>query len=101
MGLLALAAGVGLSAACVGLGWGPLTRWALAPVFLSGFLGILQARDHTCVALAASGHCHLDGGLETIDDPAVLRVVRARAARVALKSVVATAVVMLALLLLP
>lgn len=46
-GLWALAFGGLLAAACSALGVGALGRIALAPVFLGGFLGVIQAREST------------------------------------------------------
>lgn len=37
------------------------------PVWLAG-LGLLQAREKTCIALAARGTCNLDAGEKSVDD---------------------------------
>jgi len=71
------------------------SRWTRAlvalPVFL-GFVGVLQASAQTCIALAAQGLSHLDGGIERIDDLA-RAAVRKQATAVLWKSALATAVV--------
>jgi hypothetical protein len=69
------------------------TGWyvgAAIPFFL-GALGYFQAREQTCVFLAAVGQRNLDGGAERISDPAELARVRAEAWRVWLRAAAAAA----------
>jgi hypothetical protein len=94
-GLLAL----GAIAAALLLGFGVQRAWrilVLLPVW-GGALGLLQAREKTCIALAARGVRNMDGGDETIDDPLVLAQMRRQARRVytraALLAVVVTAAI--------
>ena len=54
---------------------------AIIPFFM-GTLGYFQAREQTCVFLAAVGQRNLDGGAERITDASELTRVRAEAWRV-------------------
>ena len=67
---------------------GAPTLWylgAAVPFFL-GALGYFQAREQTCVFLAAVGQRNLDAGAERITDAAELARVRAEAWRVWLRA---------------
>ena len=67
------------------------TAWyagAAIPFFL-GALGYFQARERTCVFLAAVGQRNLDGGAERITDAAELARVRGEALRVWLRAAAA------------
>jgi hypothetical protein len=80
----------------------PLVVRALSAVFFFiGFVGLFQARAHTCVALAAFGMRNPDRAPERIDDPAELAAVRAQSRRVLLQSVGATLLVTAGALALP
>ncbi len=61
-----------------------------------GFLGIFQARDRTCVALAARGARNLDGNQELLRDTESIEYFQGRARKVYLKTFFATLVLMLA-----
>jgi hypothetical protein len=68
---------------------GSTTRWWLAPlffVFWAGALGVLQAQEHVCVALAALGVREGEGGVERETDSAALRKVRRRSLAVLAES---------------
>lgn len=79
----------------LGLAWvgllamrGAPTAWyalAVIPFFL-GTLGYFQARERTCVFLAAVGQRNLDAGAERITDAAELARVRREAWRVWLRA---------------
>jgi hypothetical protein len=51
------------------------------PVWMAG-LGLLQARERTCIALAARGACNLDAGEETLDDEHLVAALRGTARRI-------------------
>ncbi len=68
---------------------GNTTRWWLAPlffVFWAGALGLLQAQEQVCVALAALGAREGNGGVERETDTAALRKVRRRSLAVLAES---------------
>ena len=96
MGIASLAAGAGLAFVLVAFGAPRPARLILfAPFWLAG-LGLFQAQQQTCIALAARGSRNLDAAEETIEDPAEAAALRARAKAVTRKAllvaVVATAV---------
>lgn len=101
MGTWTLVLALVLAAAAVALGWGTLVRLLLAPLFYGGFLGVLQSREHTCVALASRGLCNLDAGPQRIEDEDQRRALKAKARRLVAKSAGAAAAVTVVLLLLP
>jgi hypothetical protein len=47
LGVVSLCLGISVALGLWALGWPPPVRLALAPVFLGGFLGVLQAREKT------------------------------------------------------
>lgn len=100
-GACSLAVALAIVATSWLLGWGTLARLASAPLFFAGFLGIFQARDRTCVALAARGECNLGTGPQRIEDAEQMQQARAKAARVLLKSLSAASASTLIALLLP
>lgn len=77
----------------------PMAWYALAVIpFFLGTLGYFQARERTCVFLAAVGQRNLDAGAERITDAAELARVRREAWRVWLRAL-ATALVLTILVL--
>ncbi|MGE0158173.1 MAG: hypothetical protein AB7T31_02105 [Gemmatimonadales bacterium] len=100
-GIIFVLLGVALVLSTWGGGLPVPLRAASAVFFFVGFVGLFQARARTCVALASRGVRDMDGGPETIADPAELAVVRAQARNVMVKSAVATLVVTVVALLLP
>ena len=82
LGIVTLTVGVG--AAFVLVVWGA-PRWSrlvvFFPMWMSG-LGLLQARDKTCIALAARGTCNMDSGEVGLEDEALIEQLRATARRI-------------------
>lgn len=65
------------------------SQWWLVPLFLvfwSGAMGLLQAHEHTCVALAVLGVREGGQGLEKETDSTTLRKVRRRSLAVVAES---------------
>jgi hypothetical protein len=89
-GVAGLLLGALVAFAAWGMGLPLALRGASAPFFFIGSIGILQARAHTCVALASRGLRDMDDGPEGIDDAPALAQVRAQAWRVLAQSVIAT-----------
>ena len=84
--------------------------WAASPAalglllflpFLGAALGLLQARDHTCVHLAARGHRNLDRGSEAVADPWLLSQLKRQAREVMIEAVLAAALLTGIALMLP
>ena len=101
LGIVALVCGVGLAFLMVVL---EAPRWSRAlvfiPVWLAG-LGMFQARERTCVALAARGTCNFDAGEEAIADAALAARLREKAKRINRRSVVVAALITTVVLLFP
>jgi hypothetical protein len=101
MGVAALAAGAGLAFALVASGAPWWTRaFVFFPVWLAA-LGLLQAREQTCVALAARGVCNMDAGEKPLEDEAADRELRNRARRINRRAVLVAALVTLVALAFP
>ena len=64
-------------------------------------MGLLQARDHTCVMLAARGQCEIDRGLGAVDDTWMAGQLKRQAREVLLESVMVAAFLTGVVLLLP
>jgi hypothetical protein len=75
-------------------------RLPLFLLFYVGALGIFQARDKTCVKLAARGQRDMDAGPQQIPDAAELQMVQRQARVVYVKSGIAAAI-LTALALIP
>lgn len=101
MGIVALVCGVGLAFLMVVL---EAPRWSRAlvffPVWLAG-LGMFQARERTCIALAARGRCNFDAGEEAVADAALAARLREKAKGINRRAVVVAAVITTVVLLFP
>lgn len=103
-----LVAGIGMLAVSLAVGMGLIVtdvpRWwrigLLLPFWL-GALGLFEARERTCVVLAARGVRNLDGGEEPIEAQAVETQLRAQARKVHLLSFFTAALLTLIFLLIP
>jgi hypothetical protein len=101
MGIAALAAGAGVAFALVASGapW-----WSRAVVFFPVWLaalGLLQARERTCVALAARGVCNMDDGERPVEDETAARELRDKARRINSRAMLLAAIVTLVALAFP
>src|SRR5512134_638754 len=76
-------------------------RLAVFAPFLGAAIGLLQARDHTCVMLAARNQCDIDRSVGAIADPWLAGQLRRQAREVLLESVVVAAFLTGLVLLLP
>jgi hypothetical protein len=88
LGLVALT--VGVAAAFVLVVY-DAPRWSRAvvffPIWIAG-LGLLQAREKTCIALAARGTCNMDAGEEPLSDEKVIEQLRDKARRINRRSII-------------
>jgi len=100
-GIAALAIGLLVVLAAWRMDLHVAVRAASAALFFVGFVGIFQARAHTCVALASRGVRDMDEGPERIDDAGELAALRAQSRRVLVQSLVATVLLMAAVIALP
>jgi hypothetical protein len=82
LGIVSLTVGVGAAFVLVVYG---APRWSrlvvFFPVWMAG-LGLLQARDKTCIALAARGTCNMDSGEVSLKDEDSIEQLRAIARRI-------------------
>lgn len=101
LGVVALTVGVGAAFVLVIF---EAPRWSRAlvffPVWMAG-LGLLQAREKTCIALAARGVCNLDAGEERIEDAALAARLRDKATRVHRRALVTAAAITILALVFP
>lgn len=92
-GSISLVVGIA-SAALLMTGAGGVSRGArllLFLPFLGAALGLMQARDHTCVRLAAQGQRDLDRGSEAVADPWLMSQLKRQAREVVIEAVLAAA----------
>ena len=99
-GLLASGVGVVIAVLLVMIRAPVIWRLPLLLVFYVGALGIFQARDKTCVKLAARGQRDMDSGPQQISVATELQQVQRQARVVYVKSAI-TAAILTALALIP
>ena len=101
LGVVALTVGVGVAFLLVVL---DAPRWSRAvvffPVWLAG-LGLLQAREKTCIALAARGVCNLDAGEQPLEDENLVEQLREKSRRINRRAVTTAAVITILTLVFP
>lgn len=98
LGMVALTVGVGLAFLLVIM---QAPRWSRAviffPVWIAG-LGLIQSREKTCIALAASGKCNMDAGEEPLEDENLIAQLKGKARRIHRRALItAVAITLLAL----
>jgi hypothetical protein len=76
-------------------------RLGLFAPFAFGAIGVVQAYEQTCVALAARGARDLDLGQEQVDDPAATRQINRQALKVFAESILGAALLTALALTLP
>ena len=92
-GVVAILLGAAVAIAARMLELHPAALAASAALLFVGFLGVFQARAHTCVALVSRGVRDMDDGPRAIGDPSEAEALRAQARTVVAKSVLAALVV--------
>ncbi len=101
LGIVSLTVGVAVAFVLVVYG---APRWerliVFCPIWLAG-LGLLQAREHTCIALAARGTCNMDTGETRIDDVGLSAQLRTKARRINRRALITAAVITLVTLVFP
>lgn len=101
LGIVSLTVAVGFAFVLVSLG---APRWSrlvvFFPLWLAG-LGLLQAREKTCIALAARGVCNMDTGEETITDGALAARLRDKATAVHRRALLVAAAITVVVLIFP
>lgn len=100
-GIKWLLIGTGAAAALALAGLPRWLRLGLFGPFAFGAFGVFQAREQTCVALAASGVRNMDSGRERVDDPAITRQINRQARKVFAESFLGAALLTALALALP
>jgi hypothetical protein len=78
----------------------PLRAVVFFPVWLAG-LGLLQARERTCIALAARGTCNMDAGEENLTDEHLIERLRGKSRLIHRRALVTAAAITLLTLVFP
>jgi hypothetical protein len=82
LGLVALTVGVATAFVLVVYDAPRISRAVIFfPIWIAG-LGLMQARDKTCIALAARGTCNMDAGEESMSDAQLIERLRDKARRI-------------------
>jgi hypothetical protein len=101
LGVVALTVGVSLAFVLVIF---QAPRWSRAviffPIWIAG-LGLMQARERTCIALAAMGKCNMDAGEERLEDSDLIERLRSKARRINRRALITAGAVTLLALLFP
>lgn len=99
LGAIGIAAAALLVAGVGGVARG--ARLLLFLPFLGAALAMLQARDHTCVRLAARGQRDLDRGSEAVVDPWLSSQLKRQAREIVIEAILAAALLTGVVLLFP
>ena len=101
LGIVSLTVAVGVAFVLVSF---CAPRWSrlvvFFPLWLAG-LGLFQAREKTCIALAARGVCNMDAGEVTIKDGALAAQLREKAAAVHRRALLVAAAITVVILIFP
>ena len=101
MGLVALTAGVATAFLLVTTDAPRALRLIVFfPIWIAG-LGLMQARERTCISLAARAACNMDAGEEAIEDPLLIEALRRQAARIHRRALFTAAAITIITLLYP
>lgn len=101
MGIVALAAGGVLAFLSVVM---EAPRWSrlivFFPIWVAG-LGLFQAQEKTCIALAARGTCNMGAGEESINDENLISQLRGKARQINRRAIITALVVTMVALAFP
>lgn len=101
LGIVTLTIGVGIAFALVVTDAPRWTRLIIFfPVWIAG-LGLMQAREKTCIALAARGTRNLDVGEESIDNNDLVGQLRDKAQRINRRALITAVAITLVALVFP
>lgn len=101
LGIVALTAAVGTAFVLIVY---DAPRWSrliiFFPIWFAG-LGLMQASEKTCIALAARGTCNLDNGETKLVDNDLIKQLKHKAIRINRRSLITAAVITLLALIFP
>jgi hypothetical protein len=101
LGIVSLTVAVGVAFVLVSFS---APRWSRLVVFLPLWmagLGLLQAREKTCIALAARGVCNMDAGEETVNDATLAARLRDKASAIQRRALLVAAAITVVVLVFP
>ena len=101
LGVVSLGSAVALVFAAVALEWPRAARLIVFIPLWMAALGLTQARESTCVALAARGTCNFDTGERLIEDGPVAAALRRRARRITRRATILAGTLTLIVLAFP
>ncbi|HKS40722.1 MAG TPA: hypothetical protein VJX74_08890 [Blastocatellia bacterium] len=101
LGKVALIASVALTFVLIAYGVPRLARLVIFFPLWMAALGYFQAREKTCIALAARGTCNMDTGEQKIEDPMRKAKLREKARKIHLRALVLAVVLTLLILAFP
>ncbi|HST22131.1 MAG TPA: hypothetical protein VLR90_13490 [Blastocatellia bacterium] len=101
LGKVALIASVALTFVLIAYGAPRLVRLVIFFPLWMAALGYFQAREKTCIALAARGTCDMDAGEQKIEDPARKAKLREKARKIHLRALIMAIVLTLLILAFP
>jgi hypothetical protein len=101
MGIVALTVGIGLAFVLVVFAAPRWSRLAVFfPIWMAG-LGLFQAREKICIALAARGTCNMDAGEQPIADDHLIEHLRSRARTINRRALFTATVITIVALVFP
>lgn len=101
MGIVSLAASAVLVFVFVGYDAPRLVRvLVFLPLWMAS-LGLFQARENTCIALASRGTCNMDSGEQPVGDERSVARLRLQARRIHRRALITAAVLTLAVVAFP
>jgi hypothetical protein len=101
LGIVALTVGVGVAFVLVVYG---APRWSrlivFFPLWIAG-LGLLQAKEKTCIALAARGVCNMDAGEVSLEDETLIERLRDKARKINRRAIITAVLITLVAIIFP
>ncbi len=101
LGRVALIASVALTFALIAYGAPRFVRLVIFFPLWMAALGYFQAREKTCIALAARGTCNMDAGEQNIEDQMRKAKLRGKARRIHLRALIMAVALTLLILAFP
>ena len=101
LGRVALIVSVALTLVLIGYDAPRLSRLIIFFPLWMAALGFFQARDKTCIALAARGACNIDAGEQKIEDQKLVARLRVKARRIHQRALVLAVALTLLILVFP
>ncbi len=101
LGIVALTVGVAAAFVLVVYGAPRWSRLIVFPLIWMAGLGLMQARERVCIALAARGTCNLDAGETSVGSDDLVGQLREKARQINRRALITAVVVTVLALLFP